>query len=233
MIPPELEAGYTERILRMPHCYLPSDSTRPLPPAPPRSLLGLPDNGVVFCAFNSPHKITPDLFSIWCRLLADVPESVLWLRSDNPEINANLATAAADRGIESKRLVFAARADYAAHFAQFRQGDLLLDTFPYTSHSTANDALWCGVPIVTRKGKTFASRVAASLLEACELPQLIAQSSEDYYRIAHELAHDRPRLVALKAHLETNRSRLPAFNSPRHTRDLEQIYGTIHREWLG
>ena len=224
VIPPELELGYAEKILRLPHCYLPSDRKRPLGESPSRASLGLPQTGVVFCAFNSPHKITPDMFAIWCRLLLEIPGSALWLRADNPTIKSNLVAAAARHGVAAERLVFAPRADLPTHYARMQTCDLLLDTFPYTSHSTASDALWCGVPIVTRIGETFASRVAASMLTACGMPELVATTAVDYHRKALELARDRPRLKALKQHLEDRRLSLPAFDSVAHTRALEDLY---------
>jgi protein O-GlcNAc transferase len=230
VIPPHLEPGYAEKVLRMPHCYLPSDRKRPRGAPPARQSLHLPEDGIVFCAFNSPHKITPDMFAIWCRLLADVADSVLWIRSDNKTVNANLLANAARHGISSQRLVFAARAEVADHFARLRQADLMLDTFPYTSHSTASDALWCAVPIVTRTGDTFASRVAGSLLHACGLDDLVAETGEQYYKLARDLARNRPRLKQLKSYLETTRLDLPAFDSAAHTRDLEQIYFKVLRD---
>lgn len=229
VIPPQLEAAYSETVLRMPHCYLPSDRKRPLGSPPSRASLGLPERGVVFCAFNSPHKITPEIFAIWCRLLRDIVGSVLWLRSDNETINRNLLAAAARHGVGSDRLIFAGRVDFPAHFSRLRQADLLLDTFPYTSHSTANDALWCALPIVTRIGDTFASRVSASLLHACGLSEYVAGSADEYYRIARQLAEDRPRLMRVKSYLDANRSVLPIFDSVTHTRDLEQIYSNVMR----
>lgn len=224
VIPPDFELGYVEKVLRMPHCFLPTDRKRPRGAPPSRQSLQLPEDGIVFCAFNSPYKITPDMFAIWCRLLADVADSVLWIRSDNNTVNENLIAAAARHGISSQRLVFATRAELGDHYARLRQADLMLDTFPYSSHSTASDALWCAVPIVTRIGDTFASRVAGSLLRACGLDDLIAETSEQYYELARELARDRSRLKQLKSYLETRRLDLPAFDSAAHTRDLEQIY---------
>ena len=211
VIPPELEGGYSEKVLRMPHCYLPSDRKRPLPPAPTRASEGLPDRGVVFCAYNSPYKITPDLFEVWCRLLREFDGSVLWLRSDNPSVKANLIALAGQFGVPADRLVFAKRVDTAAHYARLRLADIFLDTFPYGSHSTGSDALWAGVPVVTQIGEIFASRVAASLLTASGLPELIASSRAEYFELARSLASDPPRLRRFKAHLETERLKLPVF----------------------
>lgn len=186
-IPEQLEYGYTERPLRIPGCYQPNDRKRPLPSAPPREMLGLPLHTFILCAFNNLYKITPHMFYVWCRLLHEVEDSVLWLTSSNAEANTNLRAEAVRLGIAGDRLIFAPRTDLAAHLARFRLADLFLDTFPCTAHTTASDALWCGVPVVTRIGETFASRVAASLLRAAGLPELIAKDAEHYYEIARAI----------------------------------------------
>ena len=223
-VPEQLEYGYTETALRMPGCYQPNDRKRPFPPVPPRATVGLPPHTFTFCAFNNLYKITPDMFDVWCGLLHETEDSILWLTSSNEQANINLRAEAVRRGIAGDRLVFAPRTDLAAHLARFRLADLFLDTFPCTAHTTASDALWCGVPVVTRIGETFASRVAASLLQAVGLPELIAENADHYYEIARAIIKDRARLASLKAHLEHNRLKLPLFDSISYTRNLERLY---------
>jgi predicted O-linked N-acetylglucosamine transferase (SPINDLY family) len=227
VIPPELEEFYSERVLRLPDCYQPNDRKRPLPPAPPRAEAGLPEDGIVFCSFNNAYKLTPDMFDTWCGLLRDVDGSVLWVLSGNTDANANLRREAKARGVDPDRLVFAGRTGLADHLARFRCADLFLDTFPCTAHTTASDALWCGVPVVTRLGETFASRVAASILHAAGLPQLVAHSADDYADIARRLATSPDELAALKAHLEDVRLTCPLFDSARYTRNLEDLYLSV------
>jgi predicted O-linked N-acetylglucosamine transferase (SPINDLY family) len=229
VIPPELEAFYSEKVLRLPDCYQPNDRKRPLPPAPSRAEAGLPEDGIVFCSFNNAYKLTPDVFDIWCGLLRDVDGSVLWVLSGNTDANANLRREAKARGVDPDRLVFAGRTGLADHLARFRCADLFLDTFPCTAHTTASDALWCGVPVVTRLGETFASRVAASILHAAGLPQLVAHSADDYADIARRLATSPDELAALKAHLEDVRLTCPLFDSARYTRNLEDLYDAIRQ----
>jgi predicted O-linked N-acetylglucosamine transferase (SPINDLY family) len=153
-----------------------------------------------------------------------VPDGVLWILSSVEAANANLVREAEARGVDGSRLVFAPRADLASHLARFRCADLFLDTFPCTAYTTASDALWAGVPVVTRIGDTFASRVAASILHAAELPHLVTDDTEGYYALAARLATQREELRALKAHLEAVRFTCPLFDSPAYTRDLERLY---------
>ncbi|MEN3952051.1 tetratricopeptide repeat protein [Iodidimonas sp. SYSU 1G8] len=230
VIPPSLERFYAETVLRLPHCYQPNDRNRPLPPPARRADVGLPEDAFVFCSFNNAYKLTPDVFDQWCALLADVPGSVLWVLSGNTAANDNLHREAAARGIDPARLVFAGRMDLAGHLARFRCADLFLDTFPCTAHTTASDALWCGVPVVTRLGETFASRVAASILHAAGLPQLVAESADDYLALARRLATAPAELAAIRQHLEQVRMTCPLFDSKTYTRDLEDLYASIAGE---
>jgi predicted O-linked N-acetylglucosamine transferase (SPINDLY family) len=216
-------------VLRLPDCYQPNDRKRPLPPAPPRAEAGLPEDGIVFCSFNNAYKLTPDMFDTWCGLLRDVEGSVLWVLSGNADANANLHREAKARGVDPDRLVFAGRTGLADHLARFRCADIFLDTFPCTAHTTASDALWCGVPVVTRLGETFASRVAASILHAAGLPELVAHSASDYADIARRLATSPDELAALKAHLEDVRLTCSLFDSTKYTRNLEDLYDTIRQ----
>jgi predicted O-linked N-acetylglucosamine transferase (SPINDLY family) len=222
---PGSEANYTEQLVRLPNSYMPSDTTRTIAERPmTRAEWGLPDDGFVFCSFNNNYKIMPDVFATWMRLLEQVPGSVLWLRKGQEEARENLRAAAAGHGIDPDRLVFAGFADLADHFARHRLADLFLDTFPYGAHTTANDALWAGLPVLTMAGLCYHSRVAASLLNAVGLPELVTDSLAGYEALALELARDPARLAAITARLRASRDASPLFDMPRWTRDLERAF---------
>jgi protein O-GlcNAc transferase len=185
VIPPDHEAYYTEKVVRLPDAYQANDSQREVSDrVPTRAECGLPEQGVVFCSFNNAFKITPDVFDIWMRLLRETENSCLWLLDANVGAVRNLRDAAKARGVSADRLVFAPRTNVEDHRARHQLADLFLDTLPYNAHTTASDALWAGVPIVTRLGSTFAGRVAASLLTAIGLPELITRSPEEYEGLA-------------------------------------------------
>jgi len=229
LIPTALEAGYDEHVVRLPDSYMPSDRKRPAPGQKPlRSDVGLPDKGFVFCAFNSSYKIRPDIFGIWMRLLRSIDDSVLWLRDENPKSTANLKREAEGHGVAVERLIFAPRVSIDLHLARHRQADLFLDTFPYGAHTTANDALWAGLPVVTLCGDTFASRVGASLLHAAGLPELIATSHSHYEALALELAKTPALLGGLRARLEQQRFKSALFDAGRYVRHLERAYNTMY-----
>jgi predicted O-linked N-acetylglucosamine transferase (SPINDLY family) len=179
---------------------------------------------VIFCCFNNNHKISPDIFDVWMRLLAGVDGSVLWLLEGNAAVRRNLMAEAEKRGVSSARLIFAPMVPLADHLARERLADIFLDTLPHNAHTTASDALWCGVPLVTCLGSTFAGRVAASLLNAIGLPELITISLQDYETLALELAHDPVRLDAVKSKLARNRDGFALFDTPRFTRYIEEAY---------
>jgi predicted O-linked N-acetylglucosamine transferase (SPINDLY family) len=227
---PEEQAFFRERLVHLPDSYQPNDRQRRIAEtAPPqaetgREEAGLPDRGIVFCCFNNSYKITAEIFSIWMRLLAAVPGSVLWLLEANPAVRDNLAREAVLRGVLPDRLVWAPRLPPARHLARHRLADLFLDTRPYNAHTTASDALWAGLPVLTCPGATFAGRVAASLLHAAGLPELVAPSLADYEALALRLASDPASLAALKAKLAANRLTTPLFDSARFTRHLEAAY---------
>jgi len=228
IVPPEHDVDYTEKVVRLPHCYQPNDRQRPVGDAGlTRSGCGLPESGFVFACFNQSYKIEPRVFAIWMRILEAVPGSVLWLLEENAPAVRNLRQAAEDRGTAPERVVFAPIRPLAEHLARYALADLVLDTFPYTSHTTGSDALWAGCPMVTMLGETFASRVAASLLVNVGLDELIAKSFGQYESLALELARDRPRLSALRGHLRERRATLPLFDSPRFTRGLEAAYARM------
>lgn len=222
---------YTERFAYLPDCYQPNDRQRPIGPAATRADCGLPDHGFVFCCFNNTYKITPQAFDVWCRLLAQVPGSVLWLLLPNPQALANLRREAQARGIDAQRLVFAPPLPLDAHLARLALADLVLDTWPYNVHTTGSDALWAGVPIVTWAGPTFAARVGASLLRAARLPELIADSPQAYEALALRLAQRPQELAALRARLAAQREVCPLFDSKRYARNLEALYERMFERW--
>jgi predicted O-linked N-acetylglucosamine transferase (SPINDLY family) len=193
-----------------------------------RAAAGLPESGFVFCCFNNNFKILPEVFDIWMRLLRAVDGSVLWLLEDNPAAARNLRREAEARGVSHQRLVFAPRVDLEVHLARHRLADLFLDTLPYTAHTTASDALWAGLPVLTRIGSTFAGRVAASLLLAIGLPELITESWDAYEALALKLARDPAALAAIKGKLAANRNTHPLFDTTGFTRALEAAYVTMH-----
>ncbi len=229
VIPRGAEAGYVERVVRLPHCYLPYDDRNALGRIPDRSEAGLPPRGFVFCAFTSVHKINPALFDVWMRLLGATPDSVLWLRAMPEAVSAKLRAEAAERGIDAARLVIAPRIGATAeHLARHALADLFLDTFPYNAHSTACDSLWAGVPVLTVAGEGFASRVAASALTALKMPELIVRSLPEYESLALRIAGDASLLGQLRERLRTQRGRSPLFNTQDYTRHLEQAYRIMH-----
>lgn len=228
VIPEGQDGFYSERIVRLPHCYQANDDQRILPTdAGTRAEHGLPEQAFVFCCFNNSYKIGPEIFAAWMRLLAQVPGSVLWLFEDNAMAAANLRREAAACGIAPQRIVMAPRLAPAAHLARHRHADLFLDTFPYTAHTTGSDALWMGLPLVTCIGESFASRVAGSLLRAVGLPELIAQDLGQYEALALSLARDPPRLARLRAHLADGRRTHALFDTDGFRRHLEAAYTRI------
>ena len=228
VIPQAHERFYSEKVVVVPDSYQVNDSKRPAAAAAPtRAALGLPAAGIVFCAFNNTYKITPDVFAVWMRLLQDVDGSVLWLLDANAAVAINLRREAAARGIAAERLIFAPRAEHAAHLARQGAADIFLDTLPCNAHTTASEALWAGLPVVTCLGTTFAGRVAASLLSAAGLPELIADSLETYHVLALRLARDPAALTAIKARLAAGRGTSPLFDTDRSRRHIEAAYATM------
>ena len=233
-LPPEQERHYSERVVRLPDCYLPNDDRREIGAAPTRTEAGLPERGFVFCAFTSAYKINPPVFDVWMRLLQGVPGSVLWMRSVGADALESLRREMQRRGVSRDRLVLAPRvADMAAHLGRHALADLYLDTLPYNAHSTACDALWAGVPVLTCAGSSMASRAAASALAAVGLPELITHSLEDYEAKALELALHPERLKEIRAKLARQRVSSPLFDTERYTRALESSYRSMHQETTG
>ena len=225
IVPPGEERFYSEQVVRLPHCYQVNDATREIAPhTPSRAQAGLAADDFVFCNFNHSYKITPEVFALWMRLLRGAPRSCLWLLEDDAAVSANLRAAAQAQGIDPARLVFAPRLPHAEHLARHRLADLFLDTVPCNAHTTASDALWAGLPVLTCAGGTFASRVAASLLAAVGLPELATRSLADYEALAAALAADRRLLEGYRQRLARNRLREPLFDTDRFRRDLEAAY---------
>ena len=226
VIPEEARVNYTEEVVYLPHCYLPNDYSRPIAAKiPSRKDVGLPEAGFVFASFNNSYKFAPDVFAIWMRLLQAVNGSVLWLAQPGEVAIRNLRREAQSRGIAPERIVFAPHVlDDADHLARLSLADLFLDTLPFNAHSTACDALWAGVPVLTCLGTAFAGRVAASALNAAGLSELITQSLDEYERLALRLTREPDSLAALKAKLAANRAAAPLFDTRKFTAHLEAAF---------
>jgi protein O-GlcNAc transferase len=226
------EATYSEKLVRLAHCYQPNDRTRRIAERKfTREECRLPEQGFVFCCFNNNFKIVPEMFDGWMRILARTQGSVLWLLEDNRLAAENLRKHAAQRGVDASRLIFAKRMEMPDHLARHRLADLFLDTLPYNAHTTASDALWAGLPLLTQIGTTFAGRVAASLLNAIGLPELITHSREEYEKLAVDLACHREKLVRIKQKLDSVRLTAPLFDTALFTRDLEAAYQAMVRRY--
>lgn len=219
---------YSEQLVRLPDTYQPNDSARSIADtAPSRTEVGLPASGFVFCCFNNPYKITPDVFGVWMRLLDQVPGSVMWLLEDTAAVARNLRREAHKHGIAAERLVFAPRAPLPHHLARHRLADLFLDTLPFNAHTTASDALWAGLPLLTCQGATFAGRVAASLLQAVGLPDMVTHNLASYAAKALELATQPAALADVRTRLAHHRHTTPLFDTQRLCRNLESAYETM------
>lgn len=221
---------FSESLALMPHCYMPFDRSRTVGERPTRQEAGLPEGKFVFCSFNQFYKFNPQTFDIWCRLLRDVPHSILWLQRQSDAAVANLLREATARGVDPERLVFVRRVKSVTEYlGRLQLVDVALDTYPYGSHTTGCNLLWAGVPIVTRIGKTFASRVAASLLHAVGLPELIAENWDAYLALAKRFALDSEMLDGTRNKLAASRQTASLFDTVRFTRDLEELYQAMWR----
>jgi predicted O-linked N-acetylglucosamine transferase (SPINDLY family) len=229
VIPEDSRAYYAENVVYLSDCFMANDDGRGISPrVPSRAEAGLPERGFVFCCFNNSYKITPAIFDVWMRLLGAVEGSVLWLSAAHASAVANLRREAAQRGVVGDRLVFAPRLPRNEdHLARLRLADLFVDTLYFNAHTTAADALWAGVPVLTCPGATYASRVAGSLLAAVGLPELITRSLADYEALALRLARDPGHLAALRHRLAHNRDTFPLFDTRRFTRNIEAAYATM------
>jgi predicted O-linked N-acetylglucosamine transferase (SPINDLY family) len=221
VMPEALQPYCTERPIYLPHCYQVSDRKREVAPRPERLRYGLPEDAFVYCSFNNNHKFTAEMFAAWMRVLTAVPGSVLWLLADNDTARENMLRAADAQGVARQRLIFAPRVAPAEYLARFQLADLMLDTFPFNAGTTASDALWMGLPIVTRAGRTYISRMAGSLLTAVGLPDLITESLADYEKLAITLGREPRRVASHKRYLAEHGRSSPLFDVPQIVRDIE------------
>ncbi len=232
VVPESDQDSYSEKLAYLPHSYQVNDRRRPIgEPTPARAELGLPEHGLVFACLNDPRKIVPEFFDLWVRLLAAVPDSVLWLMGGRDAAARNLRREAERRGVAESRLVWAPRLPAPEHLARVRRADLFLDTLPCGGHTTLSDTLWAGVPAVTCLGDAFPGRVGASLLRAVGLPELVTESLAEYEALALRLARDPSRLAELRRRLHTNREMAPLFDTPRFVRHIEAAYEEMWRNW--
>lgn len=232
VVPEDHECFYDEKVIYLPNCYQANDRNKKIAPsAPTRLECGLPESGFVFCCFNNSYKILPGIFDRWMRILSHVDNSVLWLFGDNQETISNLKREATARNVDPQRLVFARPIPLADHLARQARADLFLDTLPCNAHTTASDALWAGLPLLTCVGGAFSGKVAASLLNAIQLPELITTTLEDYERLAIELAVQPEKLSAVKDKLAGNRLTTSLFDTPLFTRHLETAYSVMYERY--
>ncbi|MGP1609654.1 MAG: O-linked N-acetylglucosamine transferase, SPINDLY family protein, partial [Burkholderiales bacterium] len=232
VIPEGHDDFYSERVVRLPDSYQVNDSKRVISGrVPGRAEAGLPESGFVFSCFNNSYKITPEVFAVWMRLLQRVEGSVLWLLEDNAAASRNLRLEAEAMGVRADRLVFAPRLLPPDHLARHRLADLFLDTLPCNAHTTASDALWAGLPLLTCRGHAFPGRVAASLLRAIGLPELITDSLADYEALAFRLATTPALLADIQSRLAQNKTTHPLFDIDRYRRHIESAYITMHERY--
>ncbi|MCS6810596.1 MAG: tetratricopeptide repeat protein [Tepidimonas sp.] len=234
VIPDASRRYYSEKVVRLPRCYQANGRYRHVAEGVfSRAECGLSDEGVVYCCFNAAYKITPGVFATWMRILQAVPGSVVWLYEDNRWAPDNLRKEAVRLGVDPQRLVFAPKMPHAEHLARFSLADLFLDTFPCNAHTTASDALWAGVPLLACMGQSFAARVAASLLTAVEMPELIVHTPEAYEALAIALGREPARLAELRQRLVAQRETAPWWDTPRFARHLESAYEQMVQRWWG
>ena len=232
VIPEDQKHNYAENIIYLPDGYMPQDNTRGLSNKPiSRTDCGLPKNGFVFCCFNNSFKISPQEFDIWMRLLNKIEGSVLWLLKANKWSENNLRNEASKRGVDADRLVFADKLPLEEHLGRLRLADLFLDTFNFNAHTTASDALWAGIPVVTKIGKSFAARVAGSLLTAIELPELITTTEQEYEALALSLASNPKTLTSIKKKLAEKKNSAPLFDTEKYTKNLERAYVQAYQRY--
>ena len=229
VIPPESTQFYSEKIVRLPNSYQCNDNKRKIAElTPTRKECGLPEGAFVFCCFNNNYKILPEIFDRWAKILKKVKNSVLWLHAIKPSVINNLKSEAAARGISPERIIFAGYLPQSQHLARHRLANLFLDTLPYNAHTTASDALWAGLPVLTMTGTTFPGRVATSLLKAVDMPELITTTPEAYEALAVDLAMHPEKLAAIKVKLEQRRLATPLFNTKLFTKHFEVALTTMY-----
>jgi len=225
-IPMQFAYGYSEKLAYVPHTLFATDDKKKIAErTPSRTDENLPEHGLVLCCFNNSHKITPDVFDVWMHVMQKVPESVLWIRSAGSTMEKNLCDEAQKRGVDPKRLIFAGRVEsMAEHLARYRLADLFLDTFPFCAQTTASDALWAGVPVVTCVGESSMSRICASMLHALEMPEMVTSSLQDYEQKLLELVQDPLTLTEIRGKLAHQKQVSPLFNTALYTRNIENAY---------
>ena len=233
LIPEKSEKNFTEKVIKLPNSYMATDNTRMVSKIKmSRHQLGLPEDAFVFCCFNNNYKITSVEFDIWMRLLSRVNKSVLWLRKSNEWSEENFLKEAKKRNISTSRIIFADKIDMDEHLARHKYADLFLDTFNFNAHTTASEALWSGLPLVTKSGAGFASRVAGSLLKSLDLHELVTKSSKDYEDLIFELATNPLKLRVLRQKLMSNIISKPLFNSELFTKHLESSYLLVYQNYF-
>ena len=229
--PLEHANNYSEKLALMPRCYQPNDRQRAKPQPCTREQVGLPQDALVLCGFNQPFKLSPEVFDVWCRMLRQLPGSVLWLLQWNDQSPAQLRAEAEARGVDASRLFFAPRVGAKEHMSRLALADVFIDTWPCNAHTTASDALWAGVPLVTYAGHTFASRVAASLLNDVGLPELITTTLAEYEAKVMQLATNPAQRQTIRDHLVQSRETAPLFDSQSYTRDFGQLLWAMAERW--
>jgi predicted O-linked N-acetylglucosamine transferase (SPINDLY family) len=232
VVPAESASHFSEKMVWLPDTYWVTDRKLAVAAGTPsRTEAGLPEGAFVFCCFNQAYKILPDVFDCWMRILKRVDRSVLWLLEDSATAAGNLRMEAASRKVDPGRIIFAPRISTSEHLARQKCADLFLDTLPYNAHTTASDALWVELPVVTHIGQAFAGRVAASLLTAIGMPELIASTQDAYETLAVELATDPGKYAAIKEKLARNRLTMPLFDTPRFISNIEAAYTAMHQRY--
>jgi len=229
--PWELAHQFSEKIAQLPLTFQPNGAGRPLPQAMTRAQAGLPEGAFVMCGFNSTYKITPEVLDTWCGLMLDLPNAVLWLRETNHQLHHNVWRECAARGIQAERVVFARTTSYEDHFSRLALADVFVDSWPYNAHTTASDALWAGVPVVTLYGNGYASRVAASVLNAAGLGELAFATVDDYRRAITALALNPELLAGYRQHLVQQRGTIPLFDAPRYAGELQSLFHRMVQRW--
>ena len=232
LIPKENQKYFSEKIVYMPDSYQVNDSKRKISDKVfTKKELNLPEDGFVFCCFNQSYKITPYVYDIWMKIIKRVDGSVLWLIKDSDIGSHNLKKEAQKRGVEPDRIIFAEKMSNSEHLARHRLADLFIDTFPYTAHTTCSDALWSGLPVITKMGESFVSRVSASLLTAIGLPELITKTEKDYEELTFKIARDKSLLNEIKKKLNKNRAIKPLFNTKLFTKNIESAFQIMHERY--
>ncbi len=231
--PLEHAPHYSEKLALMPHTYQPNDRSRVVSSIPLRAEVGLPEKAFVFCTFNQPYKITPDMLDIWCKILKQVKNSVMWiLEPKDSTAKKYLIAEFEKRGIVAETIIFAPKKSQAEHLARLSLADIALDTLPYTSHTTCSDALWVGLPLVTLMGETFPARVAAGLLRTMNLPELVAETSDQYVELVLDMAKNPKKLASIKKKILKNKETSPLFDTVLFARDLEKLYQAMWKNHL-